>query len=261
MPPLRSGVASMAVPSRSAWAATPARRWTASSPSWKPLSAITPRPIPPCRRPGGRAAPRPLRIHRSTTCATRSADRVRRRPEVPPDRPDPRPKGVRTVNGSNRLRTPVRRSTSKSMVVGWFDAIPMDCSEPPSASRLNASASSGPPTLSSTPDTGSAISASPTTTSAAPSAFNPAPRAVEPTAAITWAPARAASCTANRPTPPDAPVMSTRRPTTGPSARSDCSAVTPATGSAAAGPKSTESGSTARFSVGTARRCAHPPAP
>src|SRR6478609_4192446 len=87
MPPLRSGVASMAVPSRSAWAATPARRWTASSPSWKPLSAITPRPIPPCRRPGGRAAPPPLRIHRSTTCATRSADRVQRPPEVPPGRP------------------------------------------------------------------------------------------------------------------------------------------------------------------------------
>ncbi len=71
--------------------------------------------------------------------------------------------------------------------------------------------------------------------------------------------ARAESCTANRPTPPDAPVIRTRRPTSEPNLRNARNAVTPATGMAAAIPSSTSSGTTASSAVSTARRSAHPP--
>jgi hypothetical protein len=80
-----------------------------------------------------------------------------------------------------------------------------------------------------------------------------------PTDAITSAPERAASCTVRRPTPPDAPVTSTRRPMNGPRRRRACSAVTPATGRALAAPRSTEPGSTASSAVSAARSSAQAP--
>lgn len=62
----------------------------------------------------------------------------------------------------------------------------------------------------------------------------PAPRSSDLTEAITCAPAAAASWIANVPTPPYAPVISTRLPSSEPQARSARSAAIPATGNAAA---------------------------
>ena len=44
------------------------------------FSIIRPRPIPPCRQPGGRAAPQRLRPHRPTAPVARAAGRAHRRP-------------------------------------------------------------------------------------------------------------------------------------------------------------------------------------
>ena len=52
-------------------------------------------------------------------------------------------------------------------------------------------------------------------TSVAPNSFIPAARSGRPTTAVTRAPDRAASCTAMVPTPPAAPVISTRLPSSG----------------------------------------------
>jgi hypothetical protein len=48
--------------------------------------------------------------------------------------------------------------------------------------------------------------------------------------ATTWATAQRASCTAKLPTPPEAPVTNTLRPTTEPSERTARSAITPPLG-------------------------------
>ena len=64
------------------------------------------------------------------------------------------------------------------------------------------------------------------TTWSAPSSARPSARAGLPTVAMTRAPAREASWTAKRPTPPDAPLISTVRPSTDPSPRIARSAVT-----------------------------------
>ena len=77
--------------------------------------------------------------------------------------------------------------------------------------------------------------------------------------AVTWAPASVASWMAKRPTPPLAPVTSTRLPSTKPPISSARSAVSPATGSVAACANEIPSGSSARYSVGTAARSAHAP--
>ena len=97
------------------------------------------------------------------------------------------------------------------------------------------------------------------TTSRAPSSRSPRPRSALRATAVTCAPARAASWTAKRPTPPLAPVTSTRLPSTKPAISSARSAVTPATGSVAACEKLTPSGSSARWSVRSAICCAHAP--
>ena len=131
----------------------------------------------------------------------------------------------------------------------------MHCTFPPGASFPHAATSCGPPTLSITTST-SVTPSSPTTTSAS----SPAARAGDPTDAITDAPACAASRTANRPTPPDAPVTSTRLPGPTPAARNDCSAANPATGNAAAWASGTSSGTTASASSDTATRSANAPA-
>ena len=62
----------------------------------------------------------------------------------------------------------------------------------------------------------------------------------------------AASWTANRPTPPEAPVISTRLPRTVPAARSARNAASPATGNAAASARSTDGGTSASALTSTA---------
>ena len=75
---------------------------------------------------------------------------------------------------------------------------------------------------------------------------------------MTCAPASLASWIAKRPTPPDAPVTSTRLPSTSPARSSARSAVRPATGSVAACSKEIPSGSSASTAVETAASCAQP---
>src|SRR4029453_10103145 len=77
--------------------------------------------------------------------------------------------------------------------------------------------------------------------------------------AVTWAPPRRASCTAKSPTPPVAPVTSTRLPRIVPFLPSAGSAVSPATGNVAACENVTFSGSSASACVGTATRSAQAP--
>ena len=76
--------------------------------------------------------------------------------------------------------------------------------------------------------------------------------------AVTHAPEITASCTANCPTPPIAPVTRTRRPSTGPSTRRARSAVRPAIGSEAPCAKETTSGRWAAQFVGTGTRSLQP---
>jgi hypothetical protein len=111
----------------------------------------------------------------------------------------------------------------------------------------------------STTSTGTSIPSRPTTTSSAPSCVKPVPRSFRPTEAITCAPASEASRTANRPTPPDAPVTSTRRPSTAPLARSARNAATPATGRADACARSTMAGTSASEPGSTTTCSANPP--
>ena len=96
-------------------------------------------------------------------------------------------------------------------------------------------------------------------TSCAPSSRRPRARSALRATAVTCAPAPAASWTAKRPTPPAAPVTSTRLPSTKPAISSARSAVRPATGSVAACAKLAPSGSSASWSVRTATSCAQAP--
>src|SRR5712692_5735950 len=100
---------------------------------------------------------------------------------------------------------------------------------------------------------------SPTTTSWAPSWRSAGPWSARRALAVTCAPASRASCTAKSPTPPVAPVTSTRRPRSSPPFARAWSAVSPATGKVAACENVTLSGSSARACVGTATRFAHAP--
>lgn len=99
----------------------------------------------------------------------------------------------------------------------------------------------------------------PTATCAAPRRSRSLPRSALRTTAVTSAPSWAASWTAKRPTPPDAPVMSTRWSGMRPPACRARRAVRPATGRVAARPGSSPSGISAMCSVGTAARSAQPP--
>jgi hypothetical protein len=80
-----------------------------------------------------------------------------------------------------------------------------------------------------------------------------------PTTAVTFAPASCASWTANRPTPPAAPVIATLDPSSDPPSASVPSAVRPATGSVDADSNERSSGIGARWPERTATRSAHPP--
>ena len=86
---------------------------------------------------------------------------------------------------------------------------------------------------------------SPTTTSWAPSWESAAVWSARRAVAVTWAPASRASCTAKSPTPPVAPVTSTRLPRSMPPLARAWSAVSPATGKVAAWENVTLSGSSA----------------
>ena len=94
-------------------------------------------------------------------------------------------------------------------------------------------------------------------TSSAPRSVRPRARSGLAETAVTWAPPMWASWTAKRPTPPLAPVTSTRRAIGLPPMSRASRAVIPATGSAAAWAKLTSSGRTAMACVGTAASCAH----
>ena len=154
---------------------------------------------------------------------------------------------------------PFRYRTRESNDVVSFDELPMETTTPSADSRSIAAASDEPPADSRIMSNGSPSGSNPTTTSFAPSSAKPAARSGRPTMPVTWAPPRWASCTANRPTPPAAPVMATRVPRSAPCRASVPSAVRPATGSVAATSKPRSSGSSARWSVRTATRSAHDP--
>jgi hypothetical protein len=79
---------------------------------------------------------------------------------------------------------------------------------------------------------------------------------------VAWAPNDLASCTANVPTPPDAPLTSTRCPgRTRPLSRSPCRAVSPATGTAAACSNDRLAGLGTSASAATAAYSAKAPPP
>ncbi len=139
------------------------------------------------------------------------------------------------------------------------DVQPTLCTLPPGASRFHAATSWGPPTLSTTTSTGRWRLSSPISTSSAPISASPSPRAAEPTDAITWAPARAANWTANRPTPPEAPVTRTLLSGPSPAARNERSAATPATGRATACARSKLFGTSASAATSIATRSANAP--
>ena len=130
---------------------------------------------------------------------------------------------------------------------------------PSGATRVSAAARLSPPTDSRMSSNGSpSAGRAPTTTSDAPSSRRPSARSGRPTTAVTNAPFWAASCTANRPTPPAAPVTATRLPSTTHISTAFL-AVRPATGRVAAASKVTSSGSSASICVDTAARSAHAP--
>ena len=108
--------------------------------------------------------------------------------------------------------------------------------------RWIASRNTVPPTPSITVSKRPASSSRAVTTAWAPSARAAPARCSPLTSAVTCAPPATASCTANEPTPPVAPVTSTRRPSRSPPSRSARRAVSPATGSAAASSNETASG-------------------
>ena len=99
------------------------------------------------------------------------------------------------------------------------------------------------------------------TTSVAPSSRKPTARSWLPTTAVTRAPPSLPSWTAKRPTPPAAPVTSTLRPRMAGPSRRIRSAVSPATGSAAAWVNEVPAGSSASQAPGTATRSAQLPPP
>ncbi len=73
------------------------------------------------------------------------------------------------------------------------------------------------------------------------------PASPDPSAAVTSAPSAFAICTANDPTPPEAPVISTVCPAVNrATSRSACSAVIPDVGTAAASAAATPAGTGAR---------------
>ena len=108
--------------------------------------------------------------------------------------------GVRTVNGSSRFRLP--RAAAARLEVdggGLASTHPDRLHRTALGTAANACANSGPPTLSSTPNSGSVTPSNRRRLRRRPARAAFATCGV-PTAATTWAPALAASCTANRPT-------------------------------------------------------------
>ena len=130
---------------------------------------------------------------------------------------------------------------------------------PPGATLLMAPARDDPPTDSKIRSKTPSASWICVTTAVAPRSARPLARSGRPTTPVTSAPARAASCTAKRPTPPAAPVISARRPSRAPPRRTVRRAVNPAMGRVAALAKLTLSGKAAMRAVGAATRCAQPP--
>src|SRR3954454_2570654 len=128
---------------------------------------------------------------------------------------------------------------------------------PSGATRWIAAPSEGPPTPSTMTSNSGPSGVSSWMTSSAPRSVRPRARSGLAETAVTWAPPMWASCTAKRPTPPLAPVTSTRRAIGVPPMSRASRAVIPATGSAAACAKLTSSGRTAMAFVATAASWAH----
>src|SRR4051794_31667816 len=158
--------------------------------------------------------------------------------------------------GASRNRADVGNVTSCSSLRAKETTVP------PGATRRIACESVSPPTPSITRSNRSPSGSRWWTISSAPRSSRPCARSGLRETAVTCAPARLASCTAKRPTPPEAPVTSARRPRSdgGPSSIA-YSAVRPATGSVAAWASVTASGRVASVRVGTATFCAHAPSP
>ena len=133
-------------------------------------------------------------------------------------------------------------------------------SVPPAAIRLYAADSEAPPTASRIRSNSSPSGSRQSISSCAPSSRRPSARSPDATP-VTCAPPRRASWNAKRPTPPAAPVTSTRWPSRLPWTASARSAVSPATGSVDAAAKLTSPGSSASSEVGTATFSAHAPVP
>src|SRR5271167_3400366 len=148
--------------------------------------------------------------------------------------------------------------SAKLMFVVSPEELPNTTTTPFASTACNAVASDAPPADSRMSPKRPCACSMPTTTSVAPNSRSPAARSGRPATAVTCAPERAASCTARWPTPPAAPVISTRLPSNGAPCRNVRNAVRPATGSAAAAAKLTVSGSAAMRCVGTAARSAQP---
>ena len=201
-------------------------------------------PVPPCRRLATSAAPRRPARRDPRARAIRSGDRARRRPAATPGTRGP----VRIGADRERLDPRSARHVAQAFEV---DRGRLQRGHP-DAHRVPARGQQAE-------NVGEQLTAH-----AVDRELDRAREAVDPdhdlvgaelaqalrahratTQATTRAPARDASWTAKRPTPPEAPLISTDRPSTEPSPRIARRAVTAATGSAAASANPTCSGSTA----------------
>ena len=190
----------------------------------------------------------------SSPRATRPASRARS--AAPPPRTPSSGKTKRPWSdapGASRNSAAVGKTTSAASLAANETIVPRG------ATRRIAAESVAPPTPSTIVSKRSPSVVISWTISSAPSASRPFARSGLAETAVTCAPPRLASWTAKRPTPPEAPVTRTRRPSSAPPISRAYSAVRPATGSVAAWASETASGSGARMLVGTATFSAHAP--
>ena len=154
---------------------------------------------------------------------------------------------------------PFRANTSPSKTDAVSDEPPMITITPRDARRGRAAVSTSPPIDSTMTSNGWPSGSIRSITASAPISRMPAARSGPPTSAVTWPPWRRANWTANRPTPPAAPVISTRLPSSGAPCASAASEVRPATGTQQACSKESPSGMGATRRAGTATRSAQAP--
>src|ERR1700722_13461454 len=165
-------------------------------------------------------------------------------------------RAVVTSTRKKTARSPRRRAISSGIGDATDTSIPFSFSTPTERSRTS------PPCVSITKSTGSKFSsnfaARKSITVCAPSPRTYAASAAE-AVATTCSPASRESCTANAPTLPPAPWISTRRPRAAwPYSKSICQAVTATTGADAASTKFSFAGLHASIAAGAAANSAYP---